>query len=115
MLRKKLKNYLIENKVFYSGFVITIIIFSIILGFYCNTATQLNDGWLDLYSNSLLNGGYLYKDINFPLLPFPIFLFTLITKIFGEKMIISHIFGAILKLCILGVFYTLFSLVLFLE
>ena len=94
-------------KIYLSGLLGVLVVFSVVLGFYCNSATQLNDGWLEIYSNSLLNGGHLYKDINFPLLPFPVFLFTFISKIFGESLIVGHIVGAILKLIILGLFYSI--------
>ncbi|MBQ2644955.1 hypothetical protein IJG14_05215 [bacterium] len=92
---------------YFWGLTGIISIFTIILSFYCNAATQMNDGWLDIYSQNILKGIFLYKDYNFPLLPFPIYFYTTIIKFFGQKMIVGHIAGAVLKICILGVFYTI--------
>lgn len=105
----KISIFMRENKVYLLGLCGIFLVFGFILNLYCTSATQLNDGWLEIYSDMLANGGLLYKDCNFPLLPFPILLFAFLNKIFGNTLIIGHIAGAVLKLCILGLFYTVLS------
>lgn len=105
----KISIFMRENKVYLLGLCGIFLVFGFILNLYCTSATQLNDGWFEIYSDMLANGGLLYKDCNFPLLPFPILLFAFLNKIFGNILVIGHIAGAFLKLCILGLFYTVLS------
>lgn len=106
---KHLLSYIRENRNYLCGLFGILIVFGYILSLYINCATQLNDGWLEIYSDLFTNNGLLYKDCNFPLLPFPVFLLAFLNKIFGDTLIVSHAAGAILKLSILGLLYTILS------
>ncbi len=105
----KIKINTLKNREYIYGLIGIITISIITMLFFFNKSIVNYDGWYNLYANDILNGRLPYKDFHFLMPPIFLYVWTVLQKIFGDYVIVSHVASMACKTILLASIYHTFT------